>query len=161
MLRQLYRVADYKSGRCEPSIEYVSRAIGRARAAVVAALKRLKAHGFIDWLRRTEPTENDGIGPQVRQIPNAYWFKLPKVAADLVDRLIGKGPIPADEQWRLDEAKTEHRAMLATLPLDELPHAIVNDPDLAAILSRLGAGICRQASSASSPSSQNPAREVK
>jgi hypothetical protein len=69
VLRYLLRIVDHKTGRLEPAIATVCEKIGRSRAAVVHALARLKAHGFLDWLRRTEPTENVGAGPQVRQIP--------------------------------------------------------------------------------------------
>lgn len=158
VMRRMLQIVDHRSGRLEPSIDYLMRSTGRCRDAIVQALKRLKAHGFIDWIRRTEPTGiEDGSGPRVKQIPNAYWIKMPKVVADAVERMMGGAPVPADAQHHTQEAAAEFKAMIASLPLDELPHAIVEDQSLAAILSRLGAGIASRDSSASLPSSLNPA----
>ena len=48
------------------------RALRRSRDVVVKALARLRQHGFLNWIRRIEPTGiEDGSGPRVRQIPNA------------------------------------------------------------------------------------------
>jgi len=161
VLRQLYRIVDYRNGRLEPSIDYLMRSVRRSRGAIVAALKRLKAHGFIDWLRRTEPTGiEDGSGPRVKQIPNAYWLKVPRLIGDAVDRLMGKAPTPVDAEWRAQEGAAEFRAMIASLPLDELPHAIVSDPGLAAILARLGLAVAAREGSASLPCGLNPAEEI-
>jgi hypothetical protein len=60
VLRELYRIVDYTTGRLEPAIATVCECIRRSRAAVVSAMARLKKHGFLDWIRRTEPTENEG-----------------------------------------------------------------------------------------------------
>lgn len=63
VLRELYRIVDFKTGRLDPAIDTICGRTRRARASVVAALARLKAHGFLDWIRRTEPTNRDGPGP--------------------------------------------------------------------------------------------------
>src|SRR3546814_19650743 len=55
LLRELYRIVDYKTGRLDPSIGYLMRQLRRSRAAIVHALARLKEHGFLEWIRRTEP----------------------------------------------------------------------------------------------------------
>lgn len=159
VLRELLRLVDYKTGALFPSIETIARNIRRARAAVVAALKRLKDHGFLTWIRRTEPTENaGGYGPQVKQISNAYGFdvsKLPKNAADLIRRLIGVGPAPDDDTQRRADARADTESMLSSLPLGEQGSARVNDPELAAAIDRLGASLCN----ANSPGGQNPGSE--
>lgn len=161
VLRQLYRIVDYRNGRLEPSIDYLMRSVRRSRGAIVAALKRLKAHGFIDWLRRTEPTGiEDGSGPRVKQIPNAYWLKVPRLIGDAVDRLMGKTPTPVDAEWRAQEGAAEFRAMIASLPLDERAHATISDPGLAAMLARLGLAVAARESSASLPCGLNPAEEI-
>ena len=78
VLRELLRLIDYKTGRLDPAIATLALRIGRSIAAVVDALKRLKAHGFLDWLRRYVPTGNAGMrGPQVKQTSNAYRLMLP------------------------------------------------------------------------------------
>ena len=53
----LTRCCDFKTGRCEPSIETLMRYTRYARATVVHALARLRKHGFLDWVRRTRKTE--------------------------------------------------------------------------------------------------------
>lgn len=161
VLRQLYRIADYRSGRCEPSIDTLMRALRRSRDAVVKALARLRCHGFLNWIRRTEPTGiEDGSGPRVRQIPNAYWFSLPRAAAAMVARLLRAPPPPADAVCHAEANTAELQAMLASLPLDELPRVIVDDPGLATALAQLGAGVAAQDQSASLPCGHNPSEEV-
>lgn len=161
VLRQLYRIVDYRSGRCEPSIDTLMRSLRRSRDAVVRALARLRQHGFLNWIRRTEPTGiEDGSGPRVKQIPNAYWFSLPRAAAAMVERLLGAPPLPADAACHAEATGAELQAMLASLPLDELPGVIVSDPGLAAVLARLGAGVAARDLSASLPCGHNPAEEV-
>lgn len=157
VLRELYRIVDFKTGRLEPAIATICERIRRSRAAVVAAMARLKEHGFLDWVRRSEPTDNDGAGPQVRQITNAYGFGLPAAAAAWVKAILGKGPAPDCELARANEARAEFDAMLATQPLAEQAGVLVNDPQLAEILAKLGDAI--EKNSASSPSGQKPASE--
>ena len=65
VLRELLRLVDYKTGALFPAIETIARNIKRSRAAVVAALRRLKDNGFLTWIRRAEPTDNvGGYGPR-------------------------------------------------------------------------------------------------
>ena len=155
VLRVLYRIVDYKTGRLDPSIGYLMERLKRSRAAIVRALAALKQHGFLNWIRRTEPTDNEGAGPQVKQITNAYWFGLPQAAADMVRRMVGKAPPPDDDVVRRQNDLAELTAMLEQVPLDELPEVMVNDPYLAELLARMGATL--EGLSASSLSGQNPA----
>jgi len=153
VLRELYRIVDFKSGRLEPAIATICERIRRSRGAVVAAMARLKEHGFLKWIRRTEPLDNDGAGPQVRQIPNAYGFGLPERAAAWVMRKLSKGPPAACEVDRRDRDAQETDAMVATLPLDEQARVLAGDGELGDALARLGRSVGR---SANLPSSQNP-----
>lgn len=66
---------DFKTGRLDPAIATIQDKTGFARKTVVDALRRLKDHGFLNWIRRTERTGNDE-GPQVKQATNAYFFDL-------------------------------------------------------------------------------------
>lgn len=157
LLRELYRIVDYKTGRLDPSIDYLMRQLRRSRAAIVHALARLKEHGFIEWIRRTEPTGNEGFGPQVRQITNAYRFCLPAAARKVLDRIIGKGPMPVDDQHRREMAAQEMEAMLQSLPADQRMHAMIEDDALAQVLGRIGLML---ENSASSLSSQNPGMDL-
>src|SRR4051812_2726897 len=60
-------------------------------------MARLKLHGFLDWIRRTEPTGNKGEGPQVRQITNAYVFGLPREMVGWVAKKLRRRPKDAAE----------------------------------------------------------------
>lgn len=137
VLRELLRLIDYKTGRLDPAIATLALRIGRSIAAVADALKRLKAHGFLDWLRRYVPTGNAGLrGPQVKQTSNAYRLMLPAQ----VERGMTV-PLPEDDTDRRKTVIEDGRAMIARLPLDEQPAQLVDDPGLAAILARLGRSI--------------------
>ena len=140
VLRELLRLVDYKTGRLDPAIATIATRIGRSIAAVVAALKRLKAHGFLDWLRRYVPTGNAGMrGPQVKQTSNAYRLCLPARLAAVMT-----APPPEDDSHRRQAAAGEARTMVDQLPLDEQPAALIDDPGLAAVLARLGRALMSQ-----------------
>lgn len=137
VLRELLRLIDYKTGRLDPAIATIARRLGRSIAAVVDALKRLRNHGFLEWLRRYVPTGNAGLrGPQVRQTSNAYRLMLPVALWRAITP-----PPPDDDTQRRTDAASEDRAMVEALPLDEQPAQLVDDPALAAILARLGRAI--------------------
>jgi len=138
VLRQLYRMRCPRTGRLDPAIDTIATKIARARSAVIEALKALKLHGFLDWIRRTEPTENDGRGPQVRQVSNAYRLDLPAKARALVARIMGKAPRPVDDEDRRAADAAETERMVAALPLREEMALRVTDPFLAATLARVG-----------------------
>ena len=137
VFRQLLRLINHKSGRLDPGLATIAAQIGRSIAAVAAALKRLKAHGFVDWLRRYVPTGNAGMrGPQVEQTSNAYRISLPpRVAASTTP------PLPEDDTDRRRYADEDTQAMIAALPIDEQPAHLIDDPALAAALTRLGRSI--------------------
>jgi hypothetical protein len=126
-------------------------------------MARLKEHGFLDWIRRTEPTDNVGAGPQVRQITNAYGFDLKQLAAKakasaaFVKKAIGFGiPVPDDELARQRQDQDDVDGMLGQLNCEEAARAIGPedmDPELEEQLARLGRAMDR---SASSPGGQNP-----
>lgn len=157
VLRALFRVVDFKTGRLEPAIAYICERIRRSRAAVVEALARLKEHGFLDWIRRTEPTDNVGAGPQVRQITNAYGFdlaRLPRSAAAWVKKILGIGHPPPDcEAARGEQHRADMDAMLETVSCEEQASVLIEDDELRESLAGLGRALD---SSASSPGGQNP-----
>lgn len=92
VLDALLDMVDDLTGRLEPSIATIADKTKLGIRTVIRALKRLADHGFLGWLRRTEPTDHDGAGPQVQQITNAYWFPLRGRAAGLVRLILGKAP---------------------------------------------------------------------
>ena len=155
LLRELYRIVDYKTGRLEPAIDTLCQRVNRARATVVKYLARLKEHGFLDWVRRSEPTDVEGAGPQVRQITNAYGFDLPEAAVAWVKKILGNGPAPDCELARREAERAEVDAMLEQASTDEQVDYLVDNPQLAKILKKMGSSL--SFNSASSMSGQKPA----
>ncbi len=102
-------VVQGKRGQLDPSYETIMRMCHRSRDAVAAALKNLRDHGFLDWLRRYVPTDRPGAGPQVQQTSNAYRLSLPARAAALVGRWFDAPP-PADDAHRRETAAAEAKA---------------------------------------------------
>jgi hypothetical protein len=143
VLRELMRLVDYRTGRLEPALTTIMRRVKRSKDAVVRALANLRAHGFLDWLRRWEAT-GDTNGPKVKQATNAYRLFLPAAAARLLGHLASPPPIAAD----IEHARAAHAAavvaMVDGLPLDEQPAAAGLEGPLAAALSRLGRAVMRR-----------------
>ena len=138
VLRAMYRIVCHRSGRLEPSIDYLMGKLRRSRDAIVRALKALKDHGFLDWIRRTESiSEAEGAGPRIRQISNAYRLCIPAFARVIVERIIGPAPLPADVVQHLEQRHTEQAEMVAQLPLREAVGFGVRNEALAAALARL------------------------
>lgn len=116
VLEELFRLVDYRTGRLDPAVSTIAANIKRSYKAVHAALKRLAAAGFLEWIRRTERTDNEGeYGPQVRQISNAYGFRLPERVAKMVRQILGNAPPPEDALWRKEDHAADSAAMLASV----------------------------------------------
>jgi DNA-binding MarR family transcriptional regulator len=132
----LLRVIDYASGTLCPSIARICAAIGRSRDAVVRALAKLRAAGFIDWIRRYVDAGNAGErGVQVRQTTNAYRLMLPARAAALLDKADSPAPLSDDERARRHAASL--RVAIGGLPLWSQARAMIDDPDLAEAVAAL------------------------
>jgi len=96
----MLNMIDHATGRLDPAIDTIAGRIKRSRDAVWRALKALKAHGFVDWLRRYVPAPTAGqAGPQVRQTSNAYRLTLPAIARALLGRST-RPPAPDDFEHR-------------------------------------------------------------
>lgn len=134
VLELFANLVSFRTGRLDPAIETIMERLRRSRDAVVRALKALRSHGFLDWLRRYQPSGRAGAGPQVIQCSNAYRLYLPKAAASLVGRYFQPAPVP-------DDIQLAARAFGETLALDELPLWAIHDNDLAQALARLGRAI--------------------
>lgn len=75
--KMLLKCTDFRTGICEPCLDTLQRHTRFARATVVRALAILAKHKWVDWYRRTAPTDNaPGEGPRVRQVSNAYFLDL-------------------------------------------------------------------------------------
>lgn len=134
-------LVDFRTGRLEPSIDTLMLKLRRSRDAIVRALKSLRAHGFIDWLRRYEPTGNEGRGPKVKQASNAYRMSLPDRARQVLGRW-GASPPPPDDHA---QAEAERAAVMAihraSLDIETRTLFDVGDNPLGRALARLGKAI--------------------
>ena len=147
VLEYFVNLVDFETGRLEPSIATIMSRVKRSRNAVVQALKALRAHGFLDWLRRYEPTGNEGRGPQVQQVSNAYRLSLPEKARQLLGRF-GKAPPPPADHGQDQRAWSEAiDAYKKTLPLDERTLLDVADDALGRSLVNLAKSFIKRESS--------------
>lgn len=144
VLEYLVNVVDFDTGRLEPSIDTMTHRLKRSRDAVVRGLANLRRHGFLDWIRRYEPTGNEGRGPKIRQASNAYRLLLPKRAR----RLLGRFGLPAPLLEDHEHARTVRMAELEqhrkSLSLEELVLFEIGDNSLGQALARLGRAIERR-----------------
>ncbi len=145
VLRLFVNLIDFRTGRLEPSITTIMDRLGRSRDTIVRALKNLRAHGFIDWLRRYEPTGNEGRGPQVQQTSNAYRLSLPEKARQF--RAVRQGPAPPADHGQDQRAWSEAiSAYKTTLPLDERTQIDAGDGPLGKALVMLAKSVMKRES---------------
>ncbi|WP_099509257.1 replication protein A [Microvirga ossetica] len=144
VLEYLANLVDYKTGRLDPAIETLMSRLRRSRDAIVRALKALRTHGFLDWLRRYVPTGNEGRGPQVQQTSNAYRLSLPARALRLLGRFGQPSPLPDDFDATQQRRTAGYDAYRASLSPVELVAETIEDPALRAVLTRLGQGVERE-----------------
>ena len=146
VLRLFVNLIDFRTGRLEPAITTIMDRLGRSRDTIVRALKNLRAHGFIDWLRRYEPTGNEGRGPQVQQASNAYRLSLPEKARQFLGRF-GKAPPPPADHGQDQRAWSEAiNAYKTTLPLDERTQLDAGDGPLGKALVMLAKSVMKRES---------------
>lgn len=118
----LWSRVDYFTGRLEPAIATIADELGRSYSAVHRALKHLRAHGFIQWYRRSKPVENPQPGgPLVEQISNAYALLIPKALQSFFAIEIGgkRPPMPDCIAWDCEQAREEFERQLDQLTLRE------------------------------------------
>lgn len=138
LLELLGNLVSFKTGRLEPSVAFLMEKLRRSKSAIYDALNALRTHGFLDWLRRYEPTGREGRGPQVRQTSNAYRLVLPARAARLLGVQGEAVPLPDDLMQELQARQQELAALKAALPLDELAALEVDNGPLGRLLAELG-----------------------
>ncbi len=161
VLRLFVNLIDFRTGRLEPSITTIMARLGRSRDTIVRALKNLRAHGFIDWLRRYEPTGNEGRGPQVQQASNAYRLSLPEKARQFLGRL-GKAPPPPVDYGQDQRAWSEQiDAYRQALPLDERTQLDVGDTPFGAALVGMAKALMKRESDNQTESPSNSILYVK
>jgi len=155
VLEFFVNLVDFRTGRLEPSLDTIMGKVRRSRDAVVRALKALRVHGFLDWLRRYEPTGNKGRGPQVRQASNAYRLSLPEKALRLLGRY-GKAPPPPDDHVAAQATRVAQLdAHRQTLPLDELALFEAGNNPLGRALAALGKSLQKRESAKQTESLAN------
>lgn len=152
ILDLMANLVSYKTGRLDPSLDYLMRKLRRSKSAIVDALAALRIHGFLDWLRRYEPTGEEGRGPRVKQTSNAYRLSMPKRALALLGRLGMQPPEPDDYSLTREQRDAERLAYAKSLPLDQFALFEVDDPDLANALARLARSMQERESSKQSES---------
>lgn len=133
----------------DPSILYLMKVTRRSKDAVTRALAALKRHGFLEWVRRFEPTDAPAgrRGPQVKQTSNAYRLTLPARAM----QLLRKAQVPDDHH----QARADRAAAIRTMEADA--------NGLGAALSNLGravAGRSPPGENASPPGGMNPDQDL-
>lgn len=141
VLSLLTNVVSFRTGRLEPSLEWIMGKLRRSKDAVVRALKALRVHGFLDWVRRYEPSSIEGKGPQVRQASNAYRLSAPKRALALLGRWAGKPSLPDDEVTRIEQAGEIEAEHVASLALDQFAAFQLGSSPLGLALESLGKAI--------------------
>jgi hypothetical protein len=159
VLRYLYRTVDYRTGRLDPAIGTMCSELVRSREPVNKALGRLVDHGFLVSMRRAEPTNCPGAGPQIRQMTNAYGLRLPKPLAEWIARRWSDAPVPDCDLTRRKAEQDEFEAMLDQLSVeDQMAATIGNDGPLADAIVALARAYDRN--SASSANGQNPPKSL-
>lgn len=146
VLRELTRLVDFRTGRLEPSLKALGERSGHSKTSVVKALAALKKHGFIEWIRRYEPFDNPGKGPQLRQVTNAYRLKLPPKALRFLGLRNQPPPPPVDDQDRRRQADRDFAQAIDALEPEARNRALIGDTPLAAALSSLERGVTNASS---------------
>ncbi|MBL8581779.1 MAG: helix-turn-helix domain-containing protein [Rhizobiaceae bacterium] len=146
VLELMVNLVHHRSGRLEPSLVTLMRLLKRSRDAIVRALRNLRAHGFIDWIRRYVSCEGSGRGPQVMQTANAYRLNLPRQANR------PSPPLPDDWSCEQERRGTEREGWKNGLSREELPFEVLGHTALAESLARL-ALLITQRESARQPES--------
>ena len=131
-------LVSFKTGRLDPSLDWIMDKLKRSRDTVVRALKALRDHGFLGWLRRYEPIPNEGRGPQVRQVSNAYRLFAPKHALALLGRWSGRPSLPGDDAAARADRKAIEAEHVASLDLGAFASFQCGDSPLGRALAQMG-----------------------
>jgi hypothetical protein len=131
VLRGLVHFLDFATGQLFPTYETIAATAGVSLTAAKEGIARLKANGLVDWVRRSIRTDAKGeFAPQREQTSNAYLFPLQTKMAQ--------------RTWsRFKQLLTVRLRRLGAIPATVRPGeptaAEVHDPELRAVLARVGA----------------------
>ena len=151
VLELMANLVDLRSGRLEPSLVTLMRLLKRSRDAIVRALRNLRTHGFLDWMRRYATCQTPEKGPQVAQVANAYRLQLPQGAAPRGNPQ--PPPLPDDWTVELNDRERIRKTWLAALAKEELPAIVLGSSPLAESLARLALNIRQRESARQAQSS--------
>lgn len=129
VLFALLDVVDFRTGRLEPSYDKLRAMTGYARSTISSALRRLRAHGFLDWVRRSRLVDKPEGEVAREQTSNAYHFDLTRLPQCVLQRF-------RDLLARRERAAEGTKA--SATPATTKPLTIA-DPELAATLARVAA----------------------
>lgn len=88
VLGALLALMDGKTGRCDPSLDEISKRSDMSRRTVVRQLEVLRERKIVNWVRRTVKTGNaKGAGPQRQQTSNAYFIDMMNLPIEIVRTL--------------------------------------------------------------------------
>lgn len=142
---------NYKSGRLDPSYNAIAAKTGLGRSTVAEALKRLKALGVINWVRRCSPVPGGSPsgrhGIRMEQDSNAYglcpsscWLGYAATPTFTMEphEWGAVPPLPSIMEQAIEDGKKGGITdIVRTLKLDP-------GDQLAATLARLGEAIARR-----------------
>lgn len=149
VLRALADYARNCRGKVYPSLDTIAHVAAIGRRTVVRALQALEELGLIERQRRYVKLDAEGPGPRVRQTSNVYRLKVPKWLSRLLPAWRRPKPLPADEEHRQAENASKLAAMVESLSCENaVGFHTPADPELAAILRRLGRAVDRENASA-------------
>ncbi|MFC3631822.1 helix-turn-helix domain-containing protein, partial [Paracoccus angustae] len=83
-------------------------------------------------------TPNEGRGPQVRQVSNAYRLFAPKRALALLGRWSGRPSLPDDDAAARDDRKAIEAEHVASLDLGSFASFQLGDSPLGRALAQMG-----------------------
>ena len=127
VLEELLALIDFRTGRLDPSYARLMARTGFAKSTIASALRRLRAHKFLDWLRRTRVVDTPE-GPARRQTSNAFAFDLGQLPRKVLQRF----------RDLLHRAEAKARALAGDEPITA-GAPLIKDRELAAIVARVGA----------------------
>lgn len=133
------RFLRFASGQLDPAVRTIALATGYTYKTVHSALTRLKAHGFLDWVRRSRVRDDVAAGeagPQREQVSNAYHFPMSGLAKAVLQRW-------KDLRERRRRRQQATPATSAAAPEADTPPArrLPVDPEMRAALLAIEAGL--------------------
>jgi hypothetical protein len=95
----IFDFQNWTTGQLDPGYKAIAAKTGLGRSTVAEALKRLKQHGIINWIRRSDHHHNDETGRfELKQITNAYAL-LPPSQWRGFDAPPAEAPTPDPGTW--------------------------------------------------------------